>query len=164
MRKLIFSLSTILIFAFYIVLIRHGSNAAGNGVIAVSPASVPVTPAVPSGPASSPVPQPSPLPPPLPKTQGMYNDGTYTGSPADAYFGTVQVEAIISGGKLSDVRFLQYPSDTSHSTYVSQVALPMLKQEAIQSQNASVDIISGATQTSGAFQESLQSALSQAQG
>ncbi|MDE2144453.1 MAG: FMN-binding protein [Patescibacteria group bacterium] len=163
MRRLIFSLSTILIFAFYVALNRQSSNAAGNKIAAAlqTPTSTAIT--APSDPAPS-SPQSSPVqsPPPPKKSQGMYTDGTYTGSPADAYYGTVQVAAIISGGKLSNIRFMQYPSDTGHSIYVSEVALPMLKQEAIQAQSANVDIVSGATETSGAFQQSLQSALSRA--
>jgi uncharacterized protein with FMN-binding domain len=40
--------------------------------------------------------------------------------------------------------------------------VPALRREAIQAQNAQVDIISGATLTSEAFIQSLQSALDQA--
>ena len=40
--------------------------------------------------------------------------------------------------------------------------MPNLKQEAITAQNAQVDIVSGATDTSNAFMQSLSSALSQA--
>lgn len=94
--------------------------------------------------------------------QTGYKDGTYTGSAADAFYGTLQVQAIIHGGKVTDVRFLRYPNDQPESISVSQVAMPALKQEAIAAQNASVDIVSGATQTSEAFRQSLAFALSQA--
>jgi len=40
--------------------------------------------------------------------------------------------------------------------------MPSLKQEAIQTQSAQVDIVSGATQTSQAFIQSLASALTKA--
>lgn len=93
---------------------------------------------------------------------GRYKNGTYVGSAADAYFGNVQVQVSISGGKISDVQFLQYPSDRSTSLRISNYAMPVLKQEAIQAQNYNVDIVSGATQTSMAFQQSLASALAQA--
>ncbi len=93
---------------------------------------------------------------------GLYADGTFTGSVADAYFGNVQVEAVIQNGKISDVKFLQYPSDRSASLRKSQMAIPVLKSEAIAVQSANVDIVSGATETSKAFQESLGNALSQA--
>lgn len=94
--------------------------------------------------------------------RGMYRDGTYTGSPADAYYGIVQVKAIIRNGKITDVQFLSYPNDRSTSAYISSIATPLLASEAIQSQSANVDIVSGASETSGAFMRSLASALSQA--
>lgn len=91
-----------------------------------------------------------------------YKDGIYTGQAADAFYGTVQVQAVISGGKITDVQFLQYPNAGGHTSEVSSIALPALKQEAIQAQSANVDSVSGASATSQAFQQSLVSALSQA--
>ncbi|MFZ1075089.1 MAG: FMN-binding protein [Minisyncoccia bacterium] len=95
-------------------------------------------------------------------TTVAYKDGAYTGTAANAFYGILQVKAVISGGKLADVQFLQYPSDRSASLAKSNQAMPILKQEAIAAQSANVDIVSGATQTSQAFQTSLASALSQA--
>jgi len=93
---------------------------------------------------------------------GLYKDGTYTGSVADAYYGNVQVDAIVSGGKITSVKFLQYPNTHSYSVDLNHQAMPYLQQEAIQAQNSNVQIISGATYTSQAFVQSLSSALSQA--
>jgi uncharacterized protein with FMN-binding domain len=95
-------------------------------------------------------------------TTGQYKDGTYTGSVADAYYGNVQVQAIVQNGNIADVQFLQYPSDNGNSANISQRSMPLLKAEAISAQSATVDIISGATQTSQAFQQSLTAALNQA--
>jgi uncharacterized protein with FMN-binding domain len=92
-----------------------------------------------------------------------YKDGTYTGSTADAYYGNVQVAVTISGGKITNVKFLQYPNSHSASVYINQQVMPYLKQEAVQAQSANVQIISGATFTSQAFAQSLQNALRQAQ-
>ena len=91
-----------------------------------------------------------------------YKDGSYTGSIANAYYGNVQVKATISGGKITDVAFLQYPDTHSTSVYINQQAMPYLQQEAIQAQSSRVNIISGATYTSQAFIQSLSDALSQA--
>ncbi|MCX6384068.1 MAG: FMN-binding protein [Actinobacteria bacterium] len=93
---------------------------------------------------------------------GLYKNGQYDGGIADAYYGNVQVKAIIQGGKLADVQFLSYPSDRRYSVEVNTYALPILKSEAIQAQSAQVDTVSGATNTSNAFINSLSSALSQA--
>jgi len=95
--------------------------------------------------------------------EGLYKDGQYTGTSVQAErYGNVQVIAIIQDGKLANFQFNEYPYERSLSLRISQVALPELMQEAVQAQNASVDIISGATFTSEAFIQSLQSALAQA--
>ncbi len=91
-----------------------------------------------------------------------YRNGSYTGSIVDVYYGNLQVQAIISGGKLADVQFMQYPSDRQTSLRKSQNAMPILKSEAIASQNAQVDAVSGATETSKGFVQSLSNALAQA--
>ena len=100
--------------------------------------------------------------PPTPTPQkpaGLYADGSYTGSPADAYYGTVQVLVVVLGGKMTDVQFLQHPDHRSNSIRINSEAMPILTQEAVQAQSANVDGVSGATFTSGAFQQSLASAL-----
>ena len=96
---------------------------------------------------------------PVVANAGAYKNGAYTGDVADAYYGNVQVEAVIKSGKISDVIFLQYPNSHGHSVEINNYAMPILKSEAIQAQNASVDTVSGATETSRAFQSSLASAL-----
>ncbi|GAC1349192.1 MAG: hypothetical protein NVSMB27_20000 [Ktedonobacteraceae bacterium] len=92
----------------------------------------------------------------------LYKDGSYTGSVADAYWGVVQVKAIIQNGKINDVQFLQYPSDRNRSIEINNYADPQLTSEAIQAQSANVDIVTGATDSSDAFMQSLSDALSQA--
>jgi len=86
-------------------------------------------------------------------------DGTYTGSEVDAYYGLVKVQTTISSGRITDVQFLEYPQDRRTSVRINSIAVPDLKQEAIQAQTANVDIVSGATLTSEAFRVSMQAAL-----
>jgi uncharacterized protein with FMN-binding domain len=95
-------------------------------------------------------------------TAAVYKDGSYTGKATDAFYGIVQVKAVVKGGKLADVVILQAPNDPGHTTEVTNQSMPILVQEAIQIQGAQVDIVSGATQTSEGFQTSLSSALLQA--
>ena len=92
----------------------------------------------------------------------QYKDGTYTGSSSDAFYGYIQVSATISGGRLSDVTFLDYPHDRGTSIEINSYAMPLLKQQAIQAQSAQVDGVSGATDSSMAFIQSLGDALNQA--
>ncbi len=96
-------------------------------------------------------------------SNGRYKDGTYTGPVIDAFYGQLQVVAIITGGILTHVTLPVYPSEPGHSISVSTYALPRLAREAIAAQSANVHIVSGATQDSNAFQQSLGSALAQAQ-
>lgn len=101
-------------------------------------------------------------PTPSSQTAGQYKDGIYTGDIADAFYGNVQVKAIIKEGVLWDVLILDYPNERQTSQKINAKAVPTLKIEAIRAQSAEVDTVSGATQTSRAFRESLSSALSQA--
>jgi uncharacterized protein with FMN-binding domain len=93
---------------------------------------------------------------------GQYKDGIYTGSVADAIYGKLQLVVTVSGGKITNVTWPIYPNTPGHSSQVSATALPKLEQEAIVSQSANVNVVSGATQDSTAFQQSLASALAQA--
>ena len=93
---------------------------------------------------------------------GAYKDGTYTGPVSDAIYGQLQIVATISGGQLTSVSWPIYPDAPGHTSEVNASALPQLKQEAVTAQSANIDIVSGATQTSQAFQQSLAAALAQA--
>lgn len=93
-----------------------------------------------------------------------YADGTFTGQDVSMRYGDVQVQVTISGGAVTDVTALQLPNGDGHSSRISSIVEPMLRSEALQAQTASIDLISGATYTSGAYQQSLQSALDTAAG
>ena len=119
-------------------------------------------PAVVSKPPPTPV-QVVPTPTPVATTNaGQYKNGQYTGTSANAYYGNVQVQVTIAGGAITNVQLLDYPQDRGTSVRINQQALPILEQEAIQAQSANIDTVSGATDSSGAFIQSLSNALAQA--
>jgi uncharacterized protein with FMN-binding domain len=126
--------------------IPESSNVASNSQSSTSttPTSAPATSSAPAAQSSA------------------YKDGTYTGSVENAFYGNLQVAAVISGGKISAVNFLQYPNDRGTSKEINAMAMPLLQSEAIQAQSANVDVVSGATQSSQAFAQSLATALNQA--
>lgn len=95
-------------------------------------------------------------------TTGQYKNGSYTGAEADAQWGLVQVKITVQNGKLTNVQFLEYPNHRDRSVEINNYAMPQLSSEAISAQSAQVDVISGATDTSEAFIQSLGDALSQA--
>jgi uncharacterized protein with FMN-binding domain len=85
-------------------------------------------------------------------------------------WGTVQVTvtvrkttAVVNGVKKVTRKWTDiggsFTYHTDRSLYIMQQALPLLRQEALQSHSANVDTISGATYTSDAFVQSLQEAL-----
>lgn len=78
------------------------------------------------------------------------------------FYGFVQVRATITDGKLTDVTFLSYPTKQRESIQINQYAMPRLVQQALASQSAQVSGVSGATDTTIGFQESLAAALAQA--
>ena len=92
----------------------------------------------------------------------LYKNGSYVGDTSQTIYGPVQVKATIMMGKITDIQFLQYPQDRENSLEISNRAMPKLKTEAIIAQNAEVNIVSGATETSSGFIDSLNSALAQA--
>ena len=62
--------------------------------------------------------------------------------------------------KITGVTVPVYPNHTDRSIYINQQALPWLKQETLAAQfKGNVQLISGATDTSYAFEQSLQAAL-----
>jgi uncharacterized protein with FMN-binding domain len=91
-----------------------------------------------------------------------YKDGTFTGASEQTPYGVVQVAAVVSGGKITNVEFLQMPSDMGHSQEVTATSEPILKEETLQTQSAHIDFVSGASSTSQGYMLSLQSALDQA--
>ena len=88
--------------------------------------------------------------------------GTFTGRREYAYYGFVRVQATVRSGTVTDVRVLEYPNDNGRSQYINSVALPYLIQETVGGHSWRVDLISGATFTSQAYEKSLQEALRQA--
>jgi uncharacterized protein with FMN-binding domain len=113
-------------------------------------------------PTNPPPPTPTTAPTVIVRAQGQYKDGAYTGPQVDAYWGVVQIKAVVRNGKIAQVTFLEYPSDRRTSQRINSIAMPYLQTEAVQVQSANVDLISGATLTSEAFAESLQAALTSA--
>lgn len=91
-----------------------------------------------------------------------YKDGTYQGSSAETPYGTVQIAVVVSGGKITDINFIQMPSDQGHSREVTAFAEPLLKQSTLQAQSPNIEFVSGATSTSEGYEQSLQAALNHA--
>ncbi|GAA4362944.1 hypothetical protein GCM10023166_05800 [Paeniglutamicibacter cryotolerans] len=88
--------------------------------------------------------------------------GSYAGLTESTQYGNVQVRITVVAGKVTDVAALQLTDRDTRSVSISNQAAPILRQEILRAQKASVQTVSGATYTSDAYLSSLQSALDQA--
>ena len=98
---------------------------------------------------------------PVAATNALAN-GTFDGSTIDTKYGPVQVEISAAGGKITAVTVLVSPNGDRKSVQINSRAVPALNSETMNAQSASIDTVSGATYTSDAYVQSLQSALDQA--
>jgi uncharacterized protein with FMN-binding domain len=139
----------------------------GTGLVSLAPqvSSDPGT----LGDGSSPTPAPvasarpgvTPAPTQAPTKAPSKGSGTFTGSVVSEPFGLVQVQITMAAGKITAVTALQLPTH-GRSGFISQDAEPILQGEALAAQSAQIDTVSGATYTSDAYAQSLQSAIDQA--
>ena|SRR5487761_273025 len=133
-----------------------------SALVPVSPTQRPASSAGPSPSPSATSPSVKPSASPRPSPSPIALNGAFTGSDFPNRYGAVQVRAVISNGRITDVQAVQLPTDRAESAYISQQVGPMLRSEALQAQSANIDIISGATYTSQSYAQSLETALQQA--
>jgi uncharacterized protein with FMN-binding domain len=81
------------------------------------------------------------------------NDGTT--------FGDLQVKVTASGGRITSVGMARLNVNGPQSQQISNMVIPQLEQQALASQSANIQGVSGATYTSQAYAASLQAALDQ---
>lgn len=90
------------------------------------------------------------------QSQSGYKDGTYTGQGMNQ-IGSVAVSVTIKQGKIASVQI------TDCTTSYPQSAIDPLPAQVVSRQNANVDNVSGATESTNDFVTAVQQALSQAQ-
>jgi uncharacterized protein with FMN-binding domain len=157
MRRIVFAILSTITTVVMLFSYHTSTNLAGASASPV--AQQPATPVAPASPGSA-------APPGSSNKSGSSTSQSspisYTGSVADTRWGPVQVRITVQGGKISASHAVQYPQGTSRDAQINGAALPVLNQEAVQQQSASIDTVSGATVTSGGYLQSLQSAIDQA--
>ncbi len=84
---------------------------------------------------------------------------TVDGPVVDTRYGPVQVEVTVEDAQITGVVALQLPDGDRHSAQISRRVEDTLASQALATQSASIDGVSGATYTSEAYAESLQAAL-----
>jgi uncharacterized protein with FMN-binding domain len=88
--------------------------------------------------------------------------GTFTGATAQTRWGPVQVQIVVANGKITSANAVRYPNGNGNDAQINAYAIPQLNSEAVAASSAKIDMISGATVTSGGYLQSLQNAIDQA--
>jgi uncharacterized protein with FMN-binding domain len=89
-------------------------------------------------------------------------NGTRVGQDIVTKFGDVQVSLTFKNGRITDVQWVKVPLDRPRSREISQTAAPILRSEVLSAQSGHISLVSGATYTSDAWANSVQSALPKA--
>jgi uncharacterized protein with FMN-binding domain len=98
----------------------------------------------------------------VPPAASSTSDRSYTGQDIFYRYGDIEVAVTLSGSRIVAVTVPQNDASSPYSQTVNSTAVPILVKEAVAAQGVSFDVVSGATYTSDAFAQSLQSALEKA--
>lgn len=82
-----------------------------------------------------------------------------TGSDVGYPFGDLEVKVTMTGSRITDVAVVRHNTYDPRSAMIDQYAMPLLRSQALTAQSAHIDGISGASYTSAAYAQSLQSAI-----
>jgi uncharacterized protein with FMN-binding domain len=85
-----------------------------------------------------------------------------TGKVIQYQYGVLQLRATLTRGRLTGVSIAQLQPEPGRSAFIDSQAIPLLKAEALRARSATIDAVSGATYTSEAYAQSLQSAIDRA--
>ncbi len=114
------------------------------------------------GSSANPTPTPAKTPKPSKAPTGTLKDGTYDGDAIKFKFGTAQVEIVVSGGVITEVKALKLPTAGGYTKRVTTFFQTDIPARVVADQGWKISNISGATYTSRAYSQSLQSAINQA--
>lgn len=114
------------------------------------------------GSSAGPTPTPTKTPKPSKAPTGTLKDGTYDGDVIKFKYGTAQVEIVVSGGVITEVKALKLPTAGGYTKRVTTFFQTDIPARVVADQGWKISNISGATYTSRAYSQSLQSAINQA--
>lgn len=84
-----------------------------------------------------------------------------TGTDVQYRYGDIQLKVTEDGSKITDIEVVQEGATDGRSYQINSQAVPILQSEAMSAQSAQIDGVSGATYTSQAYAQALQSAIDQ---
>jgi uncharacterized protein with FMN-binding domain len=86
---------------------------------------------------------------------------TFKGPAVDALYGPVQVSITVKRKRIAGIHVVNNP-DSARGQFLQGEAVPILRQETLRAQSAAVNVVSGATQTSDGYIQSLAGAIAKA--
>jgi len=98
----------------------------------------------------------------VPAAASSSSDRSYKGQDVFYRYGDIEVAVTLDGSRLISISVPQNDAFSPYSQTVNSAAVPILVREAVAAQGMNFDVVSGATYTSDAFAQSLQSALDKA--
>jgi uncharacterized protein with FMN-binding domain len=85
----------------------------------------------------------------------------YTGQLVQYTYGDIQLAITVDNGKITNIDVPQEGATDPRSQQINSQAIPILTEEALKAQSLHFDVVSGATFTSDAYAQALQSAEAQ---
>ncbi len=95
-------------------------------------------------------------PPPDPPGPGQT---VVNGEAVPTPYGPLQVQISLLDGRIVAAHAIVYPREGLADKAVNYYAVPLLQEATVEAQSAQIDTVSGATETSEGYRDSLQSAL-----
>ena len=129
----------------------------GGDIGSVDPSAAPT-----DSPAASSTPTPAKTPKPSKAPTGTLKDGTYDGDAIKFKYGTAQVKIVVSGGVITEVKALKLPTAGGYTKRVTTFFQTDIPARIVADQGWKISNVGGATYTSRAYSQSLQSAINQA--
>jgi uncharacterized protein with FMN-binding domain len=93
------------------------------------------------------------------KRAGAETTRSAVGSDVQYQYGDIELKVTMTGAKITEVSVVKEDITDPHSQQIDEYAVPELRSQALSAQSAQLDGVSGASYTSAAYEQSLQSAL-----
>lgn len=127
-----------------------GTRAAGSAAAGASGTTAPTTTTPASGTPASTTP-----------STAVPSSRRATSEDVQYRYGDIQLQVIETGSRIANIAILQEGATDPRSEEINSRAVPVLQRQALSAQAANIDGVSGATFTSAAYTQALQSALDQ---
>jgi uncharacterized protein with FMN-binding domain len=83
-----------------------------------------------------------------------------TGQDISYRYGDIELKVVEQGTRITNIEVVSEGATDPHSQQINSQAVPILQSQALAAQSANIDGVAGATFTSQAYADALQSALS----